>query len=145
MPKEMIHDIKVINAIVGQFGWTEDYAKAMHNWKQTGFTPEPDHPKLRSYTQRRFSHLMKLSMISSIDRGSDLMLTVDDFNHAMFWLLEAEERMPMIFRQGLVSIDSQIMMKSITLSSPQGMVEPANNALCTSHESALRPIAYCRL
>ena len=106
-PPEMIHDLKVISALHGQMGWTEEYAKAMHNWKLLGFTPTPGHPKLASYCARRFSHLIKLSMVASIDRGNDLTLTVADFNRSMGWLLEAEVLMPEIFRIGSTSSDAK--------------------------------------
>lgn len=109
MPKEMIHDLKLISALHGEFGWSEEYAKAMHNWKLLGFPPVPDHPKLTDYSSRRFSHLIKLSMIASVDRNDSLHLTKEDFNRAMGWLLEAEAEMPRIFSQGKGSADSAAM------------------------------------
>lgn len=109
MPKDMLHDLKLINALHGEFGWSEDYAKAMHNWKIMGQPPMPEHPKLIDYNSRRFSHLIKLSMVSSVDRDDSLHLTRDDFNKAMGWLLEAEEYMPSIFKTGSGSADSKAM------------------------------------
>lgn len=106
LDKDLIHDMKVINGLVGQFGWTGEYAKAMHNWKVLGFPPRPKHPKLTHYCSRRFAHMIKLSMIASICRSNELMLTKADFNMAMGWLLEAEELMPNIFQTGTGSTDS---------------------------------------
>lgn len=106
MPKEMIHDLKLINNLVGSFGWTKDYSTAMHNWKQLGYPPVPRHPKLEGYCARRFSHLIKLSMVASIDRSSELLLTKDDFNKAMGWLLECEHSMAGIFSTGSGRDDS---------------------------------------
>lgn len=100
MPSDMIHDYKLISTMVGQMGWTEDYATAMHQWKTLGFPPVPKHPKLEHYCSRRFAHLIKLSMIASVDRGNELMLTKADFNRAMGWLLEAEHYMVDIFKSG---------------------------------------------
>ena len=48
-------------------------------------------------------------MVSSIDRGNALTLTVEDFNRALGWLIEAEETMPDIFKAGSTSVDSQAM------------------------------------
>lgn len=107
-PPDMLHDIKAISTLVGQFGWTEDYAKAMHNWKLLGFPPVPEHPKLKHYNSRRFAHLLKLSMIAAVDRGNSLMLDKEAFNKAMGWLIEAETFMPEIFRSG-VGLDSKAM------------------------------------
>lgn len=108
-PAEMIHDLKVINALIGQFGWTEEYATAMHQWKLLDYPPVPQHPKLRYYCERRYSHMLKLSMIACVDRTNVLMLTKEDFNKAMGWLLEAEVFMPEIFQSGAGSADSKAM------------------------------------
>ena len=108
-PEEMIHDLKLISTLQGQMGWTDDFAKAMHQWKLLGFIPSPQHPKLQSYCARRFSHLIKLSMVACVDRGNELVLRVEDFNRAMGWLLEAEATMPEIFRVGLTSSDAKVM------------------------------------
>jgi len=87
VPKEMIHDMEVISKLHGQFGWSEPWAQAMHNWKLGGFGVEgfkpPSHPKLKHYCSRRFAHMIKLSMIASIDRGNSLQLEKQDFNTAM--------------------------------------------------------------
>lgn len=111
MPEDMIHDLKLINNMVGQFGWTKDYSSAMHNWKSLGYPPVPKHPKLEHYNSRRFSHLIKLSMVASIDRGNDLILGKEDFNRAMGWLLEAELNMPGIFQTGAGNNDSQALLQ----------------------------------
>jgi len=109
MPKGMIHDLRLINGMVGQMDWTEEWSDGMTKWKLLGYPPVPKHPKLMAYCQRRFSHLMKLSMIASVDRGESYRLTKEDFNRAMGWLLEAEEAMPEIFRTGAQSADSRAM------------------------------------
>lgn len=103
---DLIHDLKLINGLIGQFGWTEEYARAMHNWKLLKQPPVPRHPKLAHYNSRRFAHLIKLSMIASICRSNELMLIKEDFNKAMGWLLEAEQYMPGIFASGGGSAES---------------------------------------
>lgn len=108
-PKELISDLKSINGLTGQFGWTEEYATAMHNWKLVNYDPQPKHPKLEHYNARRFAHQLKLSMVASVDRGNDLVLTKADFNRAMGWLLEAEANMPAIFETGVSGADSKVM------------------------------------
>jgi hypothetical protein len=108
-PVDLIHDIKIINSIIGEFKPTADYARAMHNWKLVGLTPTPDHPKLVHYATRRWAHLLKLTMIASVDRSDSLVLDVADFNRAMGWLLEAERYMPLIFQVGSVAPDSRVI------------------------------------
>lgn len=106
-PDDMVHDLKVINSLFGQIGWTEEWATAMHNWKLLKFDPVPNHPKLRWYCERREAHMIKLSMIACCDRGDDMTLSKADFNRAMGWLLEAEFHMPEIFKAGSSGTDSR--------------------------------------
>lgn len=108
-PVNLIHDIKIINTLMGQFDYTDDFAKAMHNWKLLKQIPIPDHPKLVHYNTRRWAHLLKLTMISSVDRSNKLLLEVEDFNRAMGWLLEAEAQMHYVFKVGSVAPDSRVM------------------------------------
>lgn len=48
-------------------------------------------------------------MISAVDRSNVLVLTKDDFNRAMGWLIEAEETMLEIFKAGSGSADAQAL------------------------------------
>jgi hypothetical protein len=108
-PPALINDLKVIWLLEGQFNVTADFGIAMHNWKTGGFEPVPDHPKLAHYASRRFAHLLKLSMIASIDRSNELIVRLEDFNRAKQWLIEAEVTMPFIFKEGSIVPDSKIM------------------------------------
>lgn len=106
-PANLIHDLKIINALEGEFGWTKEYAEYMHKWKTVNLEPKPNHPKLTHYSSRRFAHSIKLAMISNVDRDGGMELTKQDFNKAMEWLLEAENLMPMIFKSGPGGADSR--------------------------------------
>src|SRR6266404_5217698 len=100
LSKDLIHDLKAINALMGEFKVTEDYRTAVNNWRSLGEPPVPNHPKLIHYATRRRVHLYKLSMVAAVDRSDTLLLTKEDFNRAMGWLLEAEVNMPDIFKAG---------------------------------------------
>lgn len=106
---DLAHDLAIINTLVGEFEATQAYQDAINNWRSLGEPPVPNHPKLIHYVTRRKAHLYKLSMIASIDRSNTLVLTVDDFNRAMGWLLEAEDTMIEIFKAGAISADAQAM------------------------------------
>lgn len=108
-PADMFHDFKCIYTLVGQFSVTPEYRKASLIWRQLGYTPVPNHPKLVHYATRRRVHLHKLAMIASVDRGDSLTLTREDFNKAMGWLLEAESFMPSIFQAGIAGADGRAM------------------------------------
>ena len=103
------HDIRIINSLSGEFEVTPNYRDAVNNWRALGEIPVPNHPKLLHYVTRRRAHLYKLSMIAAIDRSNSLILTVDDFNRAMGWLVEAEQFMPEIFKAAGSGADAQAL------------------------------------
>lgn len=109
LSKELEHDLKIINNIHGEFQVTEDYRNLVNLWRQAGELPAPAHPKLIHYNTRRRVHLYKLSMVAAIDRSNTLLLTRDDFNRAMNWLVNAEKYMSDIFQAGAAGGDSQAM------------------------------------
>ena len=106
---DLLHDLNSIAGLVGQFEITEEYRNAITGWRKLGEVPVPSHPKLIHYATRRRVHLYKLSMVSAIDRSDTLLLTKDDFNRAMGWLLEAEVTMPDIFKAGAGNADARAM------------------------------------
>jgi hypothetical protein len=109
LSKDLIHDLKGINGLNGEFKVTEDYRTCVNNWRQLGEPPVPNHPKLIHYATRRRVHLYKLSMVAAVDRSDTLLLTRDDFNTAMNWLVEAERAMPDIFKAGAGGADAKAM------------------------------------
>lgn len=109
LDSNLIHDIKMIGALTGEFKVTQDYRNAVNDWRALGEPPIIDHPKLLHYKTRRRVHLYKLSMVSAADRGDVMLLTKDDFNRAMGWLTEAESFMPDIFTAGSTGTDSRAL------------------------------------
>jgi hypothetical protein len=106
---ELVHDLNAIAGLVGKFEVTPDYRTAVNNWRTLGEPPQVSHPKLIHYATRRRVHLYKLSMVSAIDRSDVLLLTKDDFNRALGWLIEAESTMPDIFKAGAGNADARAM------------------------------------
>ena len=106
---DLIHDLKSISGLVGQFKVTEDYRNCVNTWRKLGEPPVVSHPKLIHYGTRRRVHLYKLSMVSAIERSDLLVLTRDDFNRAMNWMTEAEAAMPDIFKAGAGNADAKAM------------------------------------
>lgn len=108
---KMVHDIKMIGALNGEFKVTSDYRDAVNLWRAADESvpgiPAPSHPKLLHYRTRRRVHLYKLSMVSCADRSDVLLLEKSDFNRAMGWLLEAEATMPDIFTAGSTGTDAR--------------------------------------
>ena len=107
--QELIHDLKLINSLSGEFKVTEDYRACVNNWRGLGEPPTPSHPKLLHYNTRRRIHLYKLSMVAAAAKSNELLLTREDFNTAMNWLVYAEQYMPEIFQAGATGGDSRAM------------------------------------
>ena len=108
-PEALLHDLKLINLVMGEFSHTDAFKDTITKWRTLGQVPVPEHPKLRHYCTRRFAHMLKLCMVSCVDRDGKMVLDVVDFNRAMNWLVEAELAMPSIFQTGTVSADSRVM------------------------------------
>jgi hypothetical protein len=106
---DLVHDLKRINSLLGEFEITSAYRDAVTVWRAAGEPTVPTHPKLLHYATRRRVHLYKLSMVSSIDRGDSLLLTARDWERALDWLAEAEAFMPDIFKAGAGNADSKAM------------------------------------
>ena len=106
---DLIADLKHISKLTGRFTVTDEYRAAVNEWKKAGEPPVPGHPRLTHYITRRRVHIYKLSMIASIDRSDDLILTEADFFTAIEWLSGAEKTMPDIFKAGAVNADSAAM------------------------------------
>lgn len=108
-PPDLVNDLKSINSLIGEFTVDEGATKAFEDWVEAGKPPVPSHKRLEHYLGRRYPHLLKLCMVSSADRGNSLVITVEDFNRALGWLVEAEHAMPRIFQDGPKTVESKIM------------------------------------
>lgn len=109
LSKDLIADLKQINTLSGAYKVTEEYRTAVNHWRALKEPPVVNHPKLLHYATRRRVHLYKLSMISAASKSNTLLLTKDDFNTAMGWLIEAEAAMPEIFQGTATSLDGRAM------------------------------------
>lgn len=105
----LTHDLRVISSVIGEFKVTAAYRDAVTAWRTAGEPPAPTHPKLLHYTTRRRVHIYKLSMVSAIDRSDVLLLTKEDFDRALAWLVEAEGTMSEIFKTGAGTTDARAM------------------------------------
>ena len=116
-PTALIHDIQVIFAMYGEVSWTDEYNRAQEEWLEG---KGPEHPLLNDYNARRYSHLYKLSMISSADRGDDYTLRIEDFERAKGWLTEVEKDMTKVFEAGYTTGDRQVMDEVIAFLKREG-------------------------
>ena len=105
----LMPELKKIFDLKGEFVWSKNAIDEINAWNQAGCPPAPTHTKLLHYNGRRALHTIKLSMISSASRSPELHVTVDDFERARDWLLDAEKVMPDIFRAMGQRSDHQIL------------------------------------
>ena len=130
------HDIQVIFSYFGRVGWTDEYNRAQEEWLEG---KGPEHPLLNDYNARRYSHLYKLSMISSADRGDDYTLRIEDFERAKGWLTEVERDMTKVFESGYTTGDRQVMDEVIAFLKREGpqtwkKIEYKASFLCESYK-----------
>lgn len=96
--KMLLDDLKKIGKLYGKFTWDKEASDAITEWDWQDGPPKPTHPKLQHYNSRRTVHLAKLCMVSSAARNDELSITLEDFELARDWLMDAESRMPDIFK-----------------------------------------------
>jgi hypothetical protein len=107
--KDLVHDLHVISSLWGQLGNSEDFIQRVDTWRKAGMPPVPNHPRLLHYNSRRFVHLLKLCIVACVDRGQKLIITSDDSERALKWLIEAEYFMPNLFQAGAGNADAKAM------------------------------------
>lgn len=71
-------------------------------------------PRFAGYCERRATHLRKLCMVFSASRGSDMLITSDDFERALKTLKAAEVKMVKVFSGLGSSKYSQVTDKILT-------------------------------
>lgn len=89
-------DIQAIGNRVGKLAFERDAAEVLEAWNKARRDHEPKHPRLTHYNTRRMVHLLKLSLIAAVDRGTQTV-GVLDVQRAQNWLTEAESVMGDIF------------------------------------------------
>lgn len=104
---DLLHDLRLIALQFGKMSWTPEAAAQLTEWDKAGLPPLPEHGKLIHYNSRRLAHAIKLCMIASISRSPSLEITLEDFQTAQDWLLEAEALIPDIFKSMGVSGDAR--------------------------------------
>lgn len=109
LEKQLHSDINSIHKMYGQYKWEEEVQSALQAWVDADCPPKPDHSKLEHYLPRRPWHLLKLTMIMSAARSSELVIRMIDYQRAMDLFLETEATMPDVFRSMKNNSDSGII------------------------------------
>lgn len=110
------YDLERILTIKGTFKITDEFAEMWIDWynAQEGHPPFQS-PHFAGYIERRPNHVLKLSMILSMSRSDDLIITSGDLTEAIKLLTETERKMPHTFsgygKNQLVDVMNQVMLK----------------------------------
>ena len=107
--EDLIHDIRAISELYGQFTVDPAAKAAITKWHMAGGPPTPDHPRLVHYLTRRTAHLLKHCMVASVETSNDLVIREKDFEIAQFWLLDMERHIPEIFKAMVGGGDAKAM------------------------------------
>lgn len=95
---DLQHDLEIISRQYGKVGFSPEAAAAIETWYKAKCPPIPDHPKLAHYLGRRSTHLLKLCMVACYAKTIVPVITLEHYETALQWLLDAETAMPDIFK-----------------------------------------------
>lgn len=110
LKKQLISDLKEIAALIGGCLCDPEAAVLLEAFNsEAGESSAPMHPKLQNYNTRRPAQLIKLAIIASIMESNDLIITVDNVETAMAWMLSAEKTSPNIFTAMQTKSDTQVI------------------------------------
>lgn len=102
-------DLKLIHSLYGKIEWSKEGAEMVQAWVNGLEQPIPEHRKLMHYSTRRKAHIIKLCIIASVSRRSDLIIMPEDVRLAFDWLFEAEHFMPDIFKAMASGGDADVL------------------------------------
>lgn len=108
-PANLINHLVAVAEMKGPMSWAPSARASYNDWLNVRKRkPYPMHPKLVEYNGRRWMHVVKVSMIVAMSRGS---MTVEgaDFNLALALLEQAERAMPEIFKEMTSHNDGEVL------------------------------------
>ncbi len=99
LQNNLIHDLQEINLMHGDFNIDEAFDKKFSAWyEEEDYQYTIEDPRFSGYTERRATHIIKLCMILSAMRDSDMIITTDIFDEALDLLARTEINMPKTFQ-----------------------------------------------
>ena len=96
LSKLLMFDLERISMMSGEFHISEEFLDLWAQWYPTQEAMRGnifDDYRFSGYCERRPTHLLKLSMIMSAARNSEMVLGATEFNEALSTLLETEKNM----------------------------------------------------
>ena len=94
LEKDLKFDLTRISQINGEYQFTPEAAEALVAWVDADMPPKPKDPRFEHYNSRRFVQIIKLCTVRAASKRQDPLITLEDFEQARSFLLEAEQVMP---------------------------------------------------
>lgn len=107
--KTLVEQLGQISNMYGQMAWEPAAATKLATWHRAKGPPVPMHSKLTHYNNSRTMFIIKLSIVSAVSRSGAYIITEYDVGRAMTWLLDAEAKMPDVFREMVGKSDTQVI------------------------------------
>lgn len=106
---ELLTQLSQLSCLYGQCSWEPAAAELLAKWHRAKGPPAPSHSKLVHYNNSRTMFVIKLSIVSAVSRTGALVISESDVTRALSWLLNAESRMPDVFREMVGKSDTQVI------------------------------------
>lgn len=95
----LVNDLQAISCIEGQFHWHPQAKQMFSDWYCGYLEPDTVSAHMRGYYGRKGDTIIKLSMLSSLSKGSDLIIKPTDFMFAYNLINENERHMTGIIQK----------------------------------------------
>lgn len=105
----LVSRLSAYSQLYGQMKWEPEARRRISEWDRDKGPPTPTHSKLTYYLSSRTHLVLKLAIVSAFASSSRFLISLQDIERAIAWLIEAEQLMPDIFRDMLGKSDKQVI------------------------------------
>jgi len=123
MEELLLHDLKLIAKLEGNFKFTTVSKKLVTDW-YSKHDPSQATIHVRGYSERKATHLLKMMMICSASRSDDMTIGKEDFYQALKFLGIIEKKLPLVFAgigKNIYKLDQEEILKMLLVADKRGM------------------------
>lgn len=128
LEKKLIHDLREISAMVGEFELTSEAMEWGRAWYKELWNNRPPHldtDRMSGYVARKQTHIHKLAMILSAARRNTQTIEVDDLQHANEFMGAIEQTMTNVFSQVSDNYQAKYASQVVNIISQSGRLSKA--------------------
>ena len=108
--QNLLRRLRDMTKMYGEVTFDAAATAEFERWYDKGCDPIPEHSRLEHYNGRRLLHVAKLSLVAAVSAGRKF-ISLQDFGRARDWMLDAEVRMPDVFREMTQHSDIQLIQE----------------------------------